>query len=208
MLWAVVAVAACKKHDKRVPDEADGPPVVASCDYQAEVLGGTNHRCFEIFDPVAVAAQQAWCTRLARPGSQPVFSRGRGCPLEGRHGGCLYPNGTIDWHYEGEHACIGGREFKTAPRIKVATPYRCATASVCRETMSVINLAATADQQSCESSGGVFELAMCSADDVVGRCTTKDRTRTTTWVYYASTSTLAQAKQQCARLDGVFTPQG
>lgn len=206
-LWLCVVVAAvgCKTSEKRKPDEQAGPPAVASCDYKAEVLGGTNHRCLEIFDPAAIAEQEAWCAELSGPRARPVFAR-HGCPIEGRDGGCLYPNGTIEWRYTGESSCIGGLEFKTAPKIKGATPYRCATATLCRETMSVINLLQTVEKQNCETGGGTFEPGMCSADAVVGRCTTKERTRTTTWVYYDAALTPEQAKQHCEGMRGTFTP--
>lgn len=199
------AAVGCKTSEKRKPDDSAGPPAVASCDYKAEVLGGTNHRCLEIFDPAAVADHEAWCKELSGPRDHSAFARA-GCPSEAKQGGCLYPNGTIEWRYAGASSCIGGREFRTAPKIKVATPYRCATDTLCRETMSVIDLTDTVEKQNCEAGGGSFELGLCSADRVVGRCTMKERTRTTTWVYYDATLTAAQAQQHCAGMRGIFSP--
>jgi hypothetical protein len=202
-LCAVVAAAGCKTSEKREPDEQAGPPAVASCDYKVEAQGGTSHRCLEIFDPAAIADQETWCKELSGPKNQPTFAR-RACPVDGRKGGCLYPNGTIEWLYSGESSCVGGLDFKTAPKIRGATPYRCATPKLCRETVSVINLAHTAEKQSCEAGGGTFEPGMCSAAGVVGRCTTKERTRTTTWVYYDPALSPEQVKQHCDGMRGTF----
>ncbi len=204
LLAVAVALVGCKTHEKR--DESAGPLPVASCDYTTEALGGTSHRCLDVFDSAAVLEQEGFCKELAGPRDQATFTRGQGCTVQGRNGGCLYPNGTIEWFYTGKPVCIAGREFTEQPKVKVASPYRCATRKQCREVMSVINLAQTSEKQSCAREGGTFEAALCSADNVIGRCMTKARTRDTRWVYYGPAFTLEQARRACEAMKGTFSP--
>lgn len=208
VLAIVVVLAACssKTEEKRKSEVASGPPVVASCDYRSEVLDGNRHGCLEIFDPSAVELHAAWCNDLKGPRDHPTFRRGEPCPAEGRRGGCLYPNGTISWQYEGKPSCIGGLEFKDAPKLAAATPYRCATDRLCTEVISVFDLGATVEKKNCETGGGTFAANSCSADNVVGRCATRDRSRDTTWVYYGPALTPEQAKQHCETMPGTFSP--
>jgi len=202
----VSGLVACKSEETRKPRSASaGPPAVGSCDYRSEVLDGKRHSCLEIYDATAVELHAGWCNELSGPRDHPTFRKGQGCPLEGRRGGCLFPNGTVSWQYEGKPSCMGAMEFKDAPTIEKATPYRCATPKLCRETMSVFDMTKTVDKQNCESGGGTFEMGTCSADQVAGRCATRSRFQDTTWVYYAPMTT-EQAKQHCETMPGTFTP--
>jgi hypothetical protein len=204
-LAVVVALVGCRTHQKR--EESAVPMPVASCDYQTEAIGGgTNHRCLDIFDSAAVTEQEGFCKELVGPRDHATFKRGESCATADRKGGCLYPNGTIEWFYSGEPACVAGRKFEERPKVKVASPYRCTTPKLCSEVMSVINLSETTAKQSCGSIGGTFEAELCSADNVAGRCMTKERTRDTRWVYYRPTMTFEQAKRACEAMKGSFSP--
>jgi len=206
-LAIVVALCACKTKEKRAPNTASGPPAVASCDYRSEVLDGNRHSCVEIFDDNAVDQHEKWCNEMSGPRDHPTFARGKGCPPDGRHGGCLFPNGTVNWAYEGKATCIGGLEFKDAPVIMTAAPYRCGNDHLCFETMSVIDLGKTVDKKNCETMGNTFAAGSCATDQVVGQCASRDRSRDTTWLYYGPAMTLEQAQTHCEQLHGTFTPK-
>ena len=202
----LLLVVGCKKTEEKAKVAApSGPPPVASCDYRSEVLDGKRHSCLEIYDESAVTLHEGWCNEMKGPRDHPTFAKGKGCPAAARKGGCLYPNGTISWQYEGEPRCIGGLEFKDTPAIEKATPYRCAQPKLCRETMSVFDMTKTVEKKNCETGGGTFEVGSCSSDNVAGRCATRDRSQDTTWVYYAPMTT-EQAKPHCESIPGSFTP--
>jgi hypothetical protein len=203
---ALLALAVgCKNTEKRKPSSSSGPPAVASCDYVADLLDGKRHSCFEIYDATTVELHAGWCKQLETKQDHPTFRRGEGCPLEGRKGGCLYPNGVIAWYYEGKPSCVLGQEFTDAPKVASATPYRCAGARLCSETTSVFDLTKTVEKQNCETIGETkFEAGSCSADNVAARCAVRAQTRDTTWLFYTP-MTVDEAKQQCDKLSGTFT---
>ena len=140
----LAVLASCKTSEKKAGTPA-GPPAAARCDYVSETAGA-NHSCQEVYADGQVAALEAWCGKLEGRRDHGTFTKGTGCAADGRDGGCLYPNGSVNWRYKGDVSCIGGLEFKDAPKRKTSTPYRCANDRLCRETQSVYDLSKTVEK--------------------------------------------------------------
>jgi hypothetical protein len=197
----VAVLAACKTSEKKAGTPS-GPSVAASCDYVSQTVG-ENHSCQEVYAESQVEALERWCAKLQGPRDHGAFAKAKACAAGGRHGGCLYPNGSVTWKYKGDHACIGGLEFDDAPPRKESTPYRCENPRLCTETQSVFDLTKTVTAKNCETGGAKFSAGSCSAENVVARCELHRQDADTTWFFYAPVSA-EQAKDTCQQLEGTF----
>ncbi|NVB79310.1 MAG: hypothetical protein HOV81_13015 [Kofleriaceae bacterium] len=200
-LVLLAVLAACKTSEKKAGTPS-GPAVAARCDYVSKTAG-ENHSCFEVYADAQVDALDKWCATLQGPRDRGTFTKGEACPAEGRHGGCLYPNGSVRWKYKGDVSCIGALEFKDSPPRKESTPYRCMGGPLCRETQSVFDLSKTVEATNCKTGGGTYSAGSCSTENVVGRCEVRRYSDDTTWVYYAPAK-VELARSQCTELEGTF----
>lgn len=198
-LVLLAVLASCKTSEKKAGTPA-GPAVAARCDYVSKTVG-ENHSCYEVYSEAQVAALQSWCAKLQGPRDHGVFAKGEACAADARHGGCLSPNGSVQWKYKGDVSCIGGLEFKDSPPRKESTPYRCAEEHLCRETQSVFDLSKTVEATNCQTAGGTYSAGSCSTENVVARCEIRRHSEDTTWVYYAPIP-LDLARSQCKSLEG------
>jgi hypothetical protein len=200
-LVLLAVLAACKTSEKKAGTPA-GPAVAARCDYVSKTVG-ENHSCYEVYAESQIDALETWCAKLQGARDHGMFTKGASCPMEGRQGGCLHPNGSVQWKYKGDFTCIGGLEFKDSPPRKESTPYRCVDPHFCRETPSVFDLSKTVDARNCETGGGTFSAGSCSTENVIARCEVRRFSDDTTWVFYARVP-VEQAQKMCAQLEGTF----
>jgi hypothetical protein len=200
-LVVLAVLASCKTSEKKAGTPS-GPAVAARCDYVSTTVG-ENHSCYEVYAEAQVDALESWCAKLQGPRDHGTFTTGAACPAEGRHGGCLYPNGSVQWKYKGDVPCIGGLAFDDAPPRKESTPYRCVNPRLCRESQSVFDLSKTSLAKECADGGSTYSAGSCSTENVVARCELHRSYEDSTWVFYAPVST-DEARQTCAQLDGTL----
>ncbi len=200
-LALLAVLASCKTSEKKAGTPS-GPAVAASCDYVSKTVG-ENHSCQEVYAESQVAALETWCAKLQGPRDRGTFARGTACAAEGRNGGCLYPNGSVNWKYKGDVSCMGGQPFDDAPRRKESTPYRCANPQLCTETQSVFDLSKTVTAKNCETGGSTFGAGSCSTENVIARCTVRGHDEDTTWFFYAPVD-IEVARKTCTELEGVL----
>lgn len=203
LVAAAVVVAGCSKGKLHGPA---GVKAVASCDYTSKTIG-TNHSCTEIYDAARIPAHEAFCTKLRGPRDNGVFTRGRGCPEDGRQKGCLAGDGSITWTYEGEHSCFGKEFTGDAPAHGVAQPYSCNQGESCLEQHSVYDLATTVEKPNCETMHGTFAAGPCPTDKALGRCDLADAEMATYRIFYPPV-TPDQAVVVCqTQYEGTFHSQ-
>ena len=199
LIVVLVAIPACKQR-RSAPA---GPPAVASCDYTSQTAT-RNHNCFEIYAPSRVASWQQLCEHMHDRMDRGTFLRGKGCPIDGRHGGVLEPDGTIEWNYAGKASYVLGRPFEdAAPAHGPAQAYHCTSSTSCLEEDSVFDLSSTVEKANCQTMGGTFGAGPCATSNVVGRCAMSGAEMATARLFYAPL-TADQARETCARAEGAF----
>jgi hypothetical protein len=198
-LAAAVLLVACKSK-LHAPD---GAHAVASCDYTSKTFG-TNHSCTEIYDEARIPAHEDFCNSLQGPRNHGVFTKGTGCPDDGRTKGCLQADGSIVWVYQGHHTCFGKEFTGAVPAHGAPQPFHCSQPTSCLEQWSVFDLATTVEKPNCATTQGTFGSGPCPTDKSVGRCTMNDGNMALYRVFYAP-ETAEQAKAACEQqYEGTF----
>lgn len=206
-LLALIAASACKS----TPPAPTGPVPALACDYVATLGSREQHTCTEVRDPAAADATRAWWSKIAGPRDQVRCEGASRCSQAGRVGGCVHPNGNIEWTYTGtadaaERACSPGVFVRgEAPPLPTSAAFRCVGHGLCQEHASVIDLLATVEAANCRTGGSTFEPGTCATTGAVGRCRTATAQATTTWTLYAP-KTAAEVTTLCQQLEGSLEP--
>lgn len=203
----VLTLAACRR--KPPP----GPPPLLRCDSVDQLLTGPHHICTEVRDPKIVESQRAWWQHLNNSRITTVCTENESCPLDEKRGGCLMPNGAVEWNYSEDvdqirARCSRGRFVGAGETLPATTSmtFRCARDATCDEMTSGIDLIPTVEAQNCAVTSGKFEAGPCSVASVVGRCQFHNVDMETVRLYDARTFDAERAKRACALSEGSFVP--